>query len=69
MDDYAARDAAIQSQPILWARAMLDQAESVRMDDARDAILARIGLTLYSRHAVIFAPDDLRRADLLYDLS
>lgn len=62
-DDESARDVTIQSQPILWAQAMLEEAETARSLDARDAILARIGMTLYSRYAVTFDQAGLRRAD------
>lgn len=67
--DEQTRDLTIQTQPILWAKAMLEQAESARSDDARDAILARIGMTLYSRFAVTFDMDGLRRADARWDMS
>jgi hypothetical protein len=60
--DEQTRDMAIQSQPILWAHAMLEEAEAIRMPDARDAILARIGMTLYSRFAVTFDQEKLRDA-------
>lgn len=61
--DHIERDTLIHSQPILWAQAMLEEAEKSRTPDARDAILARVGVTLYSRFGVTFAPSDLRRAD------
>lgn len=65
-DSELARDTLIRSQPILWAHAMLEEAEKTRSLDARDAILARIGMTLYSRFAVTFAPSELRRADAVW---
>lgn len=57
------RDVMIQTQPILWAQSMLEEAEKVTLEDARDAILARIGITLYSRFAVTFTMDDVRLAN------
>lgn len=57
------RDVMIQTQPILWAQAMLKAAEECRTDDARDAILARIGLTLFNRFGVLFNEDGMRKAD------
>jgi hypothetical protein len=55
-------DELIDDQPELWARAMLDEAEATRSKDGRDAILARIGLTLYARFAVILSADEMRSA-------
>lgn len=57
----------IQSQPILWAQAMLEEAAKCRALDARDAILCRIGLTLYSRFGVTFDFAELRRADTVWE--
>lgn len=69
-DERVARDLAIQSQPILWAQAMLEQAEKVtQTPDARDAILARVGVVLYSRFAVTFSLEDIRRADQEWDVA
>lgn len=63
---YVTRDTLIESQPILWAQAMLEDALAARSLDARDAILARIGSTLFSRFAVTFSPDDLRRSNAVW---
>jgi hypothetical protein len=57
------RDLLIQEQPILWAQTMLMEAEKAGTEDARDAILARVGMTLYSRFGVTFAQGSLRRAN------
>lgn len=62
-DDHIERDVLIHTQPILWAQAMLEEAEKARSRDARDAILARVGMTLYSRFGVTFAFSEIRRAD------
>lgn len=61
--DYVERDTLIQTQPILWAQAMLEEAQSAKSLDARDAILARIGATLYARFAVTFTASDMRKAN------
>lgn len=62
-DSELERDTLIDSQPILWAQAMLEEAGATRSLDARDAILARIGMTLLSRYGVTFNWSDMRRAD------
>ena len=55
-------DELIDVQPVLWAQAMLEEAEATRSSDARDAILARIGLTFYARFAVFLDPNEMRSA-------
>lgn len=61
--DHVERDTFIHTQPILWAQAMLEDAEAVRSLDARDAILTRIGATLFSRFGVTFDLNGIRRAN------
>lgn len=52
VEDGPLREALITEQPVLWVRAMLEEAESVRTPEAREAILARVGAVLYARFAV-----------------
>lgn len=60
-EDYDVRMSMIDTQPILWAGAMLEEAERVRSVDARDAILSRVGVTLLTRFGITYTMDDMAR--------
>lgn len=60
MPETALRDFTIDTQPILWAQAMLEAAEDARNDEVRDAILARVGLVLVTRFGIFVDHDGLR---------
>jgi hypothetical protein len=63
-EDWNLRDELIDTQPILWAQAMLECAERVTYPDARDAILTRVGLVLYNRFGAAYDADCHRSAGM-----
>jgi hypothetical protein len=51
MSDYDYIEAA-RGQPRLWVEAMLEEYDSARMPEAKEAILARVGVVLFALFAL-----------------